>query len=683
MSAFPSVPRIIGDTDDEASIHLNQYVGKAIPLRPAQVTSMKPPNKSPQAKSIPSATAYVQQRQQQLHQQRAQPRQSQTQSEPYDNIDNRIIDTINSKHDVELDEQDVNVSYEKYLHSEQQEEEFYEDQYIEEDDEDYEDYLESDDDSTLGDEGSDDEIEEPELHLDGFNEKSVFNRNSSVPSPPRSPIFDQIRQEQNRQKRSIRSKPQPQSTTPKILIASVVILCSFLLTVVIYYLVNSNPIPELGMQKINSNFKYLNDRFNQLESDTKESSQSLKQGINLLSDQVYEIKQNIEKSPISYKNNQIQITPELHQFLFKFIENYSTNQTPQQLTQYIDEKLKSVSIKEIESIINDIKKFQSGQYESIVSEIMSKLPKTPSGSGSSSKELKTYIDKQVTQALDHLNQEIHLRLSNILDNLTIVNNTVHPTPNPSNEIWLNSMLDLFSRGSIKVNYADYSLSARILGFLTSTPTTTNNSHSIWYKMVYGWWIYSDNIHDPHNANHVLMDDDSTWICEAQDNCQLGIRLYQAIIPTDLLVEIEGIDNGILEIGFKPNSKSGHDKLSQFENMSSKLNSYLKKFKQIKKVKLKSGLIHVKFPIRFVNLQVPGRDLYLNFTSKDPIRVKRVKAYGINDVDAVKYGDRFKLMIDKFTQAEDADSPIEESRRQQQYDRQHRVDHYDLDKDIYL
>ncbi|EGW35447.1 uncharacterized protein SPAPADRAFT_48439 [Spathaspora passalidarum NRRL Y-27907] len=647
---------------------------------------------------MPSATAYIQQQKQKIQQGQMQHR-IQANHSRQNNIDNKIIDTIHSSDDIDLDElnldeEDVNVSYEKYLTAEhsdefEQQQALNDANYNEDEDEDYTDsdtYKESDDDI----EADFDDVEEPELYTDDFHQKSVFNEDTQYydpkqPSPPRSPIFDQIQQEQNQfpRKKPVQPKNKPKKPSNNnswniLTIAGTVGLVSFLVTVIAYYVLNNNqiPVPEFSMRKINAKFQYFDEKLNQLESETRQSNRLLDNGINKLSKQIHSLEQNIQKSPVSYKNNQIQITPELHQFLFKFIENYSQKQTSEELTRYIDEKLKSFSITEIESMIQDMKNFQSGQYEAILSQIMSKLPKTQD---TPSEELKAYIDSQVTQALDHLNEEIHSRLSYILDNLTIVNNTIIPDTqiHPSNEIWLNSMLDLFSRGSIKVNYADYSLGARILGFLTSYPK--NKTHSIWYKMAYGWWIYSENKHDQHNANHVLMDDDATWICDNSE-CQLGLRLYSAIIPTDLLIELEGADTHTVELGFKPNSRTGYDKLSQFDGMSSKTNPYLKKFKLIKSIKLSSGLVHVRFPIRFVNLQVSGRDVYLKFTpnSKNPIHVKRVKVYGINEVDAVKYADQFKLMIGQFTQAQDVESAVEDTRKKND-----RIGHYDLDKDIYL
>lgn len=373
---------------------------------------------------------------------------------------------------------------------------------------------------------------------------------------------------------------------------------------------------------------------------------------------------------ITLENNQIQISPEFHQFLYKFIDNYQNS--------YLDEKLQQ------------LEKFNDLQ------------------------QLQNYVEKLISMSMESIKQDIRIDIDNILDNLTTApahnNHTVIVNPK-TNKLWINSILDLITQGtsSTSINYADYSTGARILGFLTSSSTSSSSSSSsshhstpsILQKMIYGWWIYKSNFYqDEYNANHVLLDDDIVW----KGGDQIGIRLSTNIIPTDIILECRDNNNNLpstqtqgilLSIGFKPSTKNGFDKLSKIplgllnshgqlsmtSSSSSSLqlpnqneNKYISKFKLIKQYHIKSsngggvdGIYHIRLPIRFINLQISGKDLYFKFDKiiKDNndnintidninININNIKVYGINEINAIKYQDKFQLLIDKFIDIEEND-----------------------------
>lgn len=361
---------------------------------------------------------------------------------------------------------------------------------------------------------------------------------------------------------------------------------------------------------------------------------------------------------ITLENNQIQISPEFHQFLYKFIDNYQNS--------YLDEKLQQ------------LEKFNDLQ------------------------ELQKYVEKLISKSMESIKQDIRLDIDNILDNLTLVSNNNNNNNNgngnetknhnviidpKTNKLWINSILDLITQGtsSTSINYADYSTGARILGFLTTSSSSSSSSsshnhhHSILEKMLYGWWIYKSNFYqDEYNANHVLLDDDIVW----KGGNQLGIRLSTNIIPTDIILECREDNNSpspsqgiLLSIGFKPNTKNGFNKLSKIplsQLTSSQLpnqneNKYISKFKLIKQYHIKSfdnnGIYHIRLPIRFINLQISGKDLYFKFDkigdnintfSDTNININNIKVYGINEINAIKYQDKFQLLIDKFIDIEEND-----------------------------
>ncbi|RCK58787.1 hypothetical protein Cantr_07183 [Candida viswanathii] len=645
MNGFPQVPRFRGDTDEDASIHLNHTVGKAKPLRPSNYYGL--PNSSV-------------------------------------SIDDKISSVLREgegeeEEEEEIDEDYINETYMKFLNDEFDDEA---------DDNDYEyEYEGGSDSDTYRDEGgirSDGSISEDlsRSHLDDhsyvslldrldkpngtterrspFHEKSVFNdteyhdavgedhseddRYSSDEDTP--VVIESI-------KRAKSQMPNPDNNNKKASfnwkLAIVISIVSFLMTSIGYLLINGDRItlPELNFPE-SIRLAKLDGRLHRLEQDLKKSRSDQQ---DVLLQVQYEINQLNERLSrgletggksndiIQLNNNMIQVTPEFHQFLCEFIDNYQKS--------YLDEKLGSLEN------LSDIK------------------------------ELKEYVNTMIKSSVDSIKQEVKADYDGLLDNLTFVNSTiVEPS---SNKIWVDSVLNLISRGSTLVNYADYSSGARILGFLTTPKEDATTDYNVLQKMIYGWWIYNERItqHDKYNANHVILDDDILW----QGGDEIGIRLSSGIIPTDIIIECELERSQLVEVGFKPSTKSGYDKLN-YGKVNSSDNKYITKFKLIKQAKIKSGINHIRLPIRFINQKIAGRDLYFKF-DKD-LDINSIKVYGITEINAIKYQDKLSLLVENFNEAISEKSNDEyhhyRGGTQQREDRHNNGNHItqiDLNEDIYL
>ncbi|KAG5418707.1 hypothetical protein I9W82_003425 [Candida metapsilosis] len=343
------------------------------------------------------------------------------------------------------------------------------------------------------------------------------------------------------------------------------------------------------------------------------------------------------------KHGQVQVSPQFHQFLNSFLDSYSES--------HIDDKLKELQPE---------KRLQNVD------------------------ELKQYVDQAISNSIDSITLKVEENVDKILDGLNIVNDTITTDPrlkNPSskNKVWINSMLEFISKGSKLVNYADYNQGSRILGFLTSNL----EKYNLFKKMWYGWIMFAEGLQDRNNAIHVLLDNDITW----KGGDEIGIRLSRSIIPTDVLIQLEdeSKENPVrVSIGFKPYSKAGFDalKFPKVED-SAGYNINACKFKFIKSSHIRSGINHIKMPVRFVNHQIAGKDIYFKF-SRD-VKITNIKVYGISDVNAVRLQDRFKLLVDEFNVDESVDGLGEEHNKgnpQSGHDREE-MKVYDINDDIYL
>ncbi|MDC6271436.1 hypothetical protein PP707_03980, partial [Acetobacter pasteurianus] len=306
--------------------------------------------------------------------------------------------------------------------------------------------------------------------------------------------------------------------------------------------------------------------------------------------------------------------------------------------------------------------------------------------------LKQHVDMAIEDVANTIKVDVQSSIDEIFDGITIINDTLVPQHATTSQIWVNSMVDLISKSSKHKNYAEFTNGARILGFLTSKSELEKR----WFfQALLPGGASNDFLTDPHNANHVILDDDIIWA----GGDELGIRLSSSIIPTDILIECGDIPQETqVSIGFKPDSKAGFDKL-RFETVASSSNKYASKYKLLKTNKLSASSInHVKLPVRFINSQVTGRSLYFKFDKH--VNILSIKVYGITDLDATNFKNRLEMLVDKFHEDEtvSAVQPQQEPQQKQiqhQNQRSNKLDGnemrdkvlleevYDINEDLYL
>ncbi|EMG48404.1 hypothetical protein G210_1030, partial [Candida maltosa Xu316] len=580
MTGFPMVPRFKGNTDDDDSFHLHKTVGKSNPIQSVRTSRFMTTTTNTTNTTTPINRVNI-------------------------SVDDKISQILDSSKDdeIDFDETHVHNSYLQYLNGD------YNQTYDEDDDLDF---VLSDTETYR--EGRDVDDDEPELDFDfdRFHEKSVFNESSTNDDiPPKSENIDKKSQKKFIWKFSL-----------------LAFLGTFVITI-IAYLIATNYYPFIDPTNFNDPSGKLR-RLNQELQKTNDLQQVQQQQLLQVQREIEQLTKKLgkiqpESNVISFRNNQIQISPEFHQFLYHFIDNYHSL--------YIDEKLQGFEK------LKDLK------------------------------ELEKYVDKLISESAESIKQDVRLEIDNLFDNLTIVNNTI-VEPNTS-KVWIDSILNLISRGSTLVNYADYSCGARILGFLTKSQEKSDK-YNLLEKMVYGWWIFNENLtDDQYNANHVLLDDDVSW----KGGEEIGIRVSNGIIPSDIIIECDTKQEQMVAVGFKPSTKAGFDKL-EYGKIDESQNKYISKFKKIKQVKIKSGINHIRLPIRFINMKITGKDFYFKFEHE--LDINSIKVYGISEINAIKYQDKLSLLVDKFNEAinEDPTPAPRDNHRPS-------VEVYDLNDDIYL
>lgn len=211
-----------------------------------------------------------------------------------------------------------------------------------------------------------------------------------------------------------------------------------------------------------------------------------------------------------------------------------------------------------------------------------------------------------------------------------------------------------SEGLIQSNFADYRLGARILGYLTTTSPSWKTTRPFYRKLLFGLYDYfnSHGIKNPNtlqlNANNVLSDNDLSWQCEAV-MCTIGVRLSYPVFLTHLLLRFppdkKAQTNTTLSVFVKPKRKQyikqllevseNEDMLIEHNDHSN--NPYLTKFVKVhsSQLNLSKPLHIISLPRNFVNLNIPVKDIYLEFSSTDDeIEVCCVKVCGQNSKNGV-------------------------------------------------
>lgn len=385
-----------------------------------------------------------------------------------------------------------------------------------------------------------------------------------------------------------------------------------------------------------------------------------------ISDNIESVKSNIlkefsatlpEKVPVYIKDNKIHYIPEFHKYIYNFIDNY---QKEKNLTTNIS----------WDQFLRDNENNMNSHINSII--------KKTNLLNISKEKLENFLQKRINEN----NKQIWEKYNNLIDNLNVVNSNstliAKNLEKSTNTILLDNLLEIFAKGSNKVNYADYKLGSRILGFLTTTSTSSTRSEisqkSLPRRIFLGWFDYlnSSGVHKPknwkYNANNVLIDGGNYWHCESNE-CSIGLRLSDPVILTDLIFKnppVEGIKPpSYVSIYIKPRNSEQVKELkgylqNKFDISQPSDQKYLKKFYKIKEVSLDSNkpINHVKFPVSLVNLKIPVKDIYIQIRSNGGITgLYNLKAYGISEFNSYKYNQEFELLIDKLSELDENEESV--------------------------
>lgn len=357
--------------------------------------------------------------------------------------------------------------------------------------------------------------------------------------------------------------------------------------------------------------------------------------------------------PIYIKNNKIHYIPEFNRFLYNFVDSYLKEQ---QSSSSSNETWHEFLLTNKESLNQHI----------------TQILKDSNMTGMNKQSFYKLLNQKLTQN----NQVIYDKFNSLVDNLNIA--TANSTDDHgnrklllsnSNELLLNNLLEIFAKGSINTNYADYKLGARILGFLTTVPGSGASfaSKSLGHKLFLGWYDYLANSSPSlkqlkSNANNLLIDGGESWQCEDSQTCSVGIRLSNSIILTDLILKSINLNDKphAVSIYIKPSSKLQYNNLLQYlqdfkipakfkYGGGSSINSkYLSKFIKVKELLLSNDrLDHIKLPISLINLKIPVKDIYLEFHNLgrgDKMEVFNLKAYGVSEYNSYKFSNEFNLLI---------------------------------------
>ncbi|GEQ66876.1 hypothetical protein JCM33374_g539 [Metschnikowia sp. JCM 33374] len=349
--------------------------------------------------------------------------------------------------------------------------------------------------------------------------------------------------------------------------------------------------------------------------------------------------------PVYIKNNKIHYIPEFHQFLQSFVERYDSKSS-QNWKSFIEE-----SGKDFQIYLKDLVKASQVEFIS-----------------------KAEFEKILNERLADLNQSLNSRYMKILEHIDLNKNVSKVNlAEAGNKVVLDNLLEIIGKGSVKINYADYNLGSRILGFLTTTGNDSNRQKSFARKLFLGWYDYlgSNGLSAPKNlklnANNILLDGGEYWQCES-NWCSAGVRLSSPIILTDLILNNppEERPKGLniptsISIYIKPRKKSQALKLEEYlgltKHKSSRThNKYLAKFHKVLEVSLNGemSMEHIQVPLSLVNMKILVKDIFVEIESRGGFTgLYNIKAYGLSEFNAYKYSQQFESLLDKLPHTNEA------------------------------
>ncbi|CUM62967.1 uncharacterized protein PRCAT00000527001 [Priceomyces carsonii] len=689
MAAFPKLPLVNGDTDEDASIHLNATVGPSKPLRSNRTS------KEDDILKILNATESTDEKK--------------LKSNEFNKYFKEFQETghIEGIGEEDEDEDDNNVEN------------------INDDEEKDEDYELSFDDESDETEVEDEEIE-PSDGEENRHFSSSFSRNNFHREKPNRMLFDEIKKVRENESPFVDETTSKNSKGTRAAYLIVLALVSFFGTLgfALYFDAlrsefNNTPTSRIEnfsqlaskFNKIDSRLNLLDDfsstlskrqdflqqtvdslsnglmdkfdaianRFNDIEKNMIDGKQfkslseefkSLKENVKSKAletnpepvlieiteklEKLSQLHQNLEdiqdnvldslKSslpsllPVFVKDNKIHFLPEFHKYLYNFMESFHNDHNT---TLDWDKFIQMNEPKLSEYLNSAVNRHSNLKYIT-----------------------KEAFEKTLNQKLKENNGVIWKKFNDLVDNINLVNSSSSSEDrfvDSSHKVYLNSILELFTKDFLKVNYADYSLGARILGFLTTSKNS--GSKSLFRKLLFGWYDYliASEVSAPHswkyNANNVLLDGLESWEIPS-DKSSIGIKLFRSIILTDIIVKIplvsEGLGPYFISFYIKPKSFDQYKKIKSLNELkfnfdSTNDNRYLKKFIKINEYTLDTTkkIHHIKTPITIINLRIPSRDIYVEITSpKGPISLTSIKVYGISELSATQYADDLELLLSK-------------------------------------
>lgn len=386
---------------------------------------------------------------------------------------------------------------------------------------------------------------------------------------------------------------------------------------------------------------------NNLEASIASVQEKLTQ-ISRISNDITSFKEDVLKSlidelpshvPVYIKGKKIHYLPEFQNFLQAFVERYNSK-TP--ATSNLAEHYSKLELMVKTHVSNDLK-------NALASYI-------------SRDELRSLLNEKLADT----SEEFAAKLNTVLDQIDLSGNTTKiDVKHATNKVMLDNLIDVVSKGSVKMNFADYKNGARILGFLTTTGRDTYKSKSFARRIFLGWYDYlnSNGLRSPQNlkydANNILVDSGTYWECES-NRCSVGVRLSSPIILTDLIFKNPSLPNSGVHsptrasIYIKPSKRSQVAALEEYLNRikpgflrAGKVNKYLTKFFKVQEVDLLTRPIgHVRLPVSLINMRILVKDIYIEIASPDgSTGLYNLKAYGITEFNSLVYSEEFESILD--------------------------------------
>lgn len=405
------------------------------------------------------------------------------------------------------------------------------------------------------------------------------------------------------------------------------------------------------------NIEFLIDDSHQLEENLSAISDKI-QRLSQIGGDLNSFKSSIVKSfidqlpnyvPVYIKNKKVHYLPEFQRFLQAFIDD-------------LDKKGNSSA-----ELSNNCENLEQMVRKQAVKEARNAFASFVS---------KNDLQKILYEKLAERDELIASKLNALVDTIDLSKNLTRvDVAHNTNKVMLDNLIDIVSKGSVKINFADYKNGARILGFLTSRGESVNKRRSIASRVLFGWYDYfsSHGLHSPEklnfDANNVLFDLGTYWTCDS-NICSIGVRLSSPVVLTDLVFKNPSLNNpGIsppirASIFIKPSKKSEVPVVEEYlrrtkpENLAAgKSNKYLTKFYKVQEVSISSKAIqHVKLPVSLVNLNILVRDIYIEISTREGrTGLFNLKAYGLTEFNSFSYAEEFESILDKLQdEPEDVD-----------------------------